>query len=155
MSRRGTQARGISFALNPTSYRFSLKKEYRQRPKYAELLKKPFITKYLNEEVDVAAFVNAVLDASAAARQELVFATGAATTSPQLNRQSDMQRSDQSVASPTPPPSSSDEAPLTGSPSKEARLPQTIMGAGTASNSSSPTAEEGGLAQEVDAGVAV
>jgi len=117
-----------------------LKKEYRKRPKYAELLEKPFITRYRDEVVDVAGFVNSILDVTAASNREFALATATGPIKQQLIQE-------QPVASPTPP-LSSDEAPLTGSPSKDARLPQTIMGAGT-SNSPSPSMEEGRLPEPI------
>jgi len=113
-----------------------LKKEYRQRPKYLALLEKPFVVKYMQEEVDVAGFVNRIFAASAAS-SEFGIAAAANAASAAFARQQILQQGLPS-ASPTPPVSSSDEAPLTGSPSKEVRLPQGV------SNSPSPSTEESG-----------
>lgn len=41
---------------------YSLIKEELQRPKYNKLLRDPFITKAIGEEVDVAAYVCEILD---------------------------------------------------------------------------------------------
>lgn len=89
--------------------------------------------------VDVAGFVNSILDVTAASNREFALATATGPVQQLIQGQP--------IASPTPP-LSSDEAPLTGSPSKDARLPQTIMGAGT-SNSPSPSMEEGRLPEPI------
>ncbi len=40
----------------------SLKKRAVERPNYPELLEHPFITRYQNDEMDVAGFVQGILD---------------------------------------------------------------------------------------------